>query len=289
MNDEKDVSSYLWDRTPSGNAEADSALLRWEERLGRYRRAPRPQLASKPAPGPGAAKYCAVAACLALVGALAWRELLLTREANWTRQGERMLLHKKYWLEQAETVEIASMGRLRFAPKSRFRILRSGREEVMELLEGKFDALILADPYRFRVVTAGVQLDDLGCAYEVSVNRQGAGRVEVSLGWVRANGAGEDSFIAQGYEATFRPGEPPSEPRRVQPAGAGPDILALLHKVWRAPSEDERMAAFDALARRYPPPPGVTRERARQADRKLVKEWWPELPLGKPIAFPDSF
>jgi hypothetical protein len=167
--------------------------------------------------------------------------------------------------------------------------MESGAREVMALERGSFDALIIADPYRFRVVTPGAQLDDLGCAYEVSVDGRGAGRVGVSLGWVRAHGAGLDSFVSQGYEASFEPGKPPSEPRRVGKIPEGPDPLGLLHQVWRGHTEELRLAAFAELARAYPPPPGVTPERARRGDRRLVREWWPKLPLGKEIAFPDGY
>jgi hypothetical protein len=291
MNDERDISPYLWDRTPSGKPEEDAGFARLEEALGKYRHsAPPPRMRRRDEAIP-LHKYVALAACLALVVAIAWRELgpkLRPIETAWLRGAEKLHLDTEYQLGIGETVTVASIGRLRFGAGARFRILESGQNEVMELLEGRFDALIIADPYRFRVVTAGAHLDDLGCAYEVAVDKDGAGRVEVSLGWVRANGAGADSFIAQGYESTFRPGEAPSEPRRVGASGNG-DVLSTLHQVWRGKTAGKRVEAFRALAKRYPPPDSVTESRAARADRSLVKEWWPRLPLGSPIAFPGEF
>ncbi len=292
MNDEREISPYLWDRTPSRDPVEDAEFLRLEAHLGQYRRIARPPVQIKPTPRHWS-KYLVLAASLTLVAVLSWWELRpkpAPIPTAWTRNGQQLNLKEEYKTNSEETVEVASIGRLRFQPGSRFRILESAQDEVMELLEGNFDALIIADPYRFRVVTAGARLDDLGCAYEVSVNKQGAGRVEVSLGWVRAHGAGADSFIAQGYESIFRPGQPPSEPRRVDAnATNGEDVLVTLHQVWRGKSELERRRAFRTLAKQYPPPASVTEARAARGDRSLVKEWWPALPLGNPIAFPENF
>lgn len=292
MSDERESSPYLWDRTPSGEPAEDAQLADWEARLGRYRRvspgAPMPQR-----PRRGWARAAALAACLLLAGALGWRELQprpATRWSTWTSKGQRLALDREYRLAGGESVQVASIGRLRFPTQARFRILESGSQEVMELREGSFDALILADPYRFRVVTPGARLDDLGCAYEVSVDPGGAGRVAVSLGWVRAHGAGADSFVAQGYEASFRPGEPPSAPKKIGASQAeANDVLATLHQLWRGKSEEERRQAYRRLASLYPPPANASEERAAKGDRGLVKEWWPSLPLGKPIAFPAEF
>ncbi len=287
MNDERDVSPYLWDRTPSGRPEEDAAYRELEAALGKYRRTSAPVAGKRIPPR----KYLAMAACLLLVAALAWREARPAAKAvptSWQRGSEQLHLGREYRAGREETVTVAAIGRLRFAAGARFRILETGKNEVMELLEGRFDALIIADPYRFRVVTAGARLDDLGCAYEVSVDKAGAGRVEVSLGWVRANGAGADSFVAQGYESTFRPGEAPSEPRKVSGPRDG-DVLSTLHLVWRGKTEAQRTNAYRSLAKRYPPPDSVTEARAARGDRSLIKEWWPRLPLGGPIAFPGEF
>lgn len=292
MNDEREISPYLWDRTPSPDPNEDAEFARLEAHLGQYRRPAKPPANPKPTPRHWS-KYLALAACLTCTAALTWLELKpkpAPIPTAWTLNGQPLNLKQEYKSSAEETVEVASIGRLRFRPGSRFRILESAKDEVMELLEGHFDALIIADPYRFRVLTAGARLDDLGCAYEVSVDKQGAGRVEVSLGWVRANGAGADSFIAQGYESTFRPGQPPSEPRRVDTnAQSSEDVLATLHQVWRGKSETDRLKAFRSLAKQYPPPESVTEARAARGDRSLVKEWWPKLPLGNPIAFPENF
>lgn len=292
MNDEREISPYLWDRTPSPDPAEDAELVRLEAHLGQYHHHAQPPMKSRMNPRPWS-RYLALAACLTFIAFLSWWELRSKPApipTAWTRNGQQLKLRQEYKTIAEETVQVASIGRLRFQPGSRFRILESAQNEVMELLEGHFDALIIADPYRFRVVTAGARLDDLGCAYEVSVDKQGAGRVEVSLGWVRANGAGADSFIAQGYESTFRPGHPPSEPRRVDASGTNDgDVLATLHQVWRGKSESARLNAFRILAKQYPPPASVTEARAARGDRSLVKEWWPKLPLGNPIAFPESF
>jgi hypothetical protein len=65
--------------------------------------------------------------------------------------------------------------------------------------------------------------------------------------------------------------------------------LGLLHLLWRGTTPDERAQAFDKLAAAYPPPSGVTRDRALRGDTKLVKDYWPALDLGPEIQLPRVF
>ncbi len=275
--------SYLWDRTPSGDPDDDRSLAALEAQLGRYRRSP----ASPPLPR---RRLLRIALPFALAAAILLAFFLVRRPqpTSWSRPGEALILRKTYQARSEETVQVGSLGRLRFAPGARYRVIESGPREVLELLEGSFDALIIANPYAFRVVTSSARLDDLGCAYQVSLDSSGSGRIAVSLGWVHAHGAGEDSFVAQGYESTFSSGQPPSPPRKVQdPAPADP--LPLLHRLWREKRPEDRLAAFDELSRLFPPPASVTRARVQRGERGVVRDYWPALPLGKEIPFPPGF
>jgi hypothetical protein len=51
------------------------------------------------------------------------------------------------------------------------------------------------------------------------------------------------------------------------------DAVTLINLLWRVPPE-RRGAVFDKLASFYPPPAGVTRDRAVAGDWLIVNDWW---------------
>ena len=270
---------YLWDR--SGEASAEEMAL--ESQLGKYRHTKKPLKAARPV----WLNYAAAAALL--IGCFfAWRRLP-EQQSDWMMNGKPLAMNQIVRVGEKTEVEVGAIGRVRFEAGSRFRVLTSSpSSEVMELLEGKFDAFIIADPYVFQVQTPPAKLDDLGCAYEVSVDGAGNGRVAVTSGWVRVNAQKQESLVRQGYEVELVKGQAPSIPRRTI-AGSTNDPLELLHRIWREPSSQKRAEAFDQLAAVYPPPAGVTRERALRGDPKIVSDYWPALDLGPAIKLPRIF
>ena len=270
---------YLWDR--SGEASAEEKAL--EAQLGKYRHLGKPLQHQKPVWWSYAA-----AAAIVLASLLAWR-VWPEAASDWTMNGKTVAMNRVIRLSEKSEVEVGRIGRVRFEAGSRFRILQSSpKSEVMELLEGKFDAFIIADPYVFQVQTPPARLDDLGCAYEVSVDGSGNGRVAVTSGWVRVNAQKQESLVRQGYEVDLIKGQAPSIPRRTVATSTN-DPLQLLHRLWRESNPQKRAEAFDQLTSLYPPPAGVTRERALQGDPKLVNDYWPALDLGPAIKLPRIF
>ncbi len=270
---------YLWDR--SGEPGAEEKAL--EDHLGKYRHIKKPLQHVKPARW-----FYAVAAALTLGCLLTWR-IWPDADSDWTMNGKLVAMNRVVSLSEKTEVEVGKIGRVRFEAGSRFRILASSSErELMELLEGKFDAFIIADPYVFQVQTPPAKLDDLGCAYEVSVDRSGNGKVAVTSGWVRVNAQKQDSLVRQGYEVDMVKGQAPSIPRRTLIASTN-DPLQLLHRLWRESNPQKRVEAFDRLALLYPPPAGVTRDRALRGDSRIVSDYWPALDLGPAIKLPRVF
>jgi ferric-dicitrate binding protein FerR (iron transport regulator) len=270
------AEDYLWDR--SGKASEEELAL--EEQLGKYRHV------RKPLPKPKPTWWIYAAAASLLLGAWQfWPE----KNSDWTMNGKALAINRVIQLSEKAEVEVGSIGRLRFEAGARFKILNSSpQSEVMELLEGKFDAFIIAAPYVFQVQTPPAKLDDLGCAYNVSVDSSGNGKVAVTSGWVRVNAQKQESLVRQGYEVDLVKGQAPSIPRRSMLASKD-DPLQLLHRLWREPNPQKRAEAFDQLAALYPPPPSVTRDRALRGDPKLVSDYWPALDLGPAIKLPRIF
>lgn len=270
---------YLWDRS----GELDPEIDQLEKQLGKYRCEQHQFYAPK-----SVWHWYAVAAGVVIALMAGW-QYWPTTPSDWIMNGQTLAVNRVIGIDKPTEVEVGSIGRLNFKPGSRFRILKSAvDEEVMELLEGSFDALIIANPYVFRVVTEPARLDDLGCAYEVSLNDQGNGKVAVSSGWVRVNGRDQESLVKQGYEVDLIKGQAPSIPRRTE-VSSETDVLQLLHQLWREKQPELRARAFDKLAALHPPPAGVTRERAIRGDLKIVKDYWPALDLGPEIALPRIF
>lgn len=270
---------YLWDRSGAPDLE----LQQLEQQFGKYKRQPTPLR-------PSGRRWMplAIAAGLIFMLAIGW-QYWPAQPTDWLMAGQPVALNRVITTTAATEVEVGEIGRLQFRPGSRFRIVKStDTQKVMQLLEGSFDALIISDPYVFQVITESGRLDDLGCAYEVSVNREGSGRVAVTSGWVRVNASSQESLVKQGYEVDLEKGQPPSIPRKIDGAN-GTDALRLLHLLWRGTSPEARGRAFDELAKTYPPPAGVTRARAMSGDPKIVKDYWPALDLGPEISLPRVF
>jgi hypothetical protein len=149
---------------------------------------------------------------------------------------------------------------------------------------------------------------DLGCAYTLTVDDEGAGLVSVLVGWVGFKWRGRESFIPAGSACATRPRIGPGTPynERVSPAyrealstidfrPSAPDVanaltlvlaesterdeVTLWHLLARAPAP-ERDRVFDRLAAFVAPPPGVTRDGIRAGNKEMLDAWWDGLGLG---------
>jgi hypothetical protein len=211
------------------------------------------------------------------------------------------------WLETSTDtrvrVEVADIGDVTVHPESRLRVLatETGREHRVELARGGIDAFIYAPPRLFFVDTPVATAVDLGCAYTLEVDERGAGRLEVTLGWVMLEGVA-DSTVPAGarcvIDAEHGPGTPvfADATPRLKAAldrldtGADPDpeldviladarirdCLTLWHLLARVP-ETPRQRVLDRMLALAPPPARVDIDRVMSLERDDLERWWTDL------------
>jgi hypothetical protein len=206
------------------------------------------------------------------------------------------------------------MGVVDVDPGSRVELIpATGRPHRLRLPHGTLHAQINAPPGRFIVETPAATAVDLGCAYTLHVEEDGAGEVAVTFGWISLEWQGREAFVPAGAICRTRPRMGPGTPHHthVSPeyraaldvldfgGGAGADrnaalervlresravdVLTLWHVLARATSE-ERGLVFDRLAQLIPPPSSVTREGIVGADRTMLDRWGAELGLGEVLS-----
>jgi hypothetical protein len=201
-------------------------------------------------------------------------------------------------------IDVGRIGRVVVDPQSRVALVASGlREHRLSLERGTIHARIWAPPRFFFVNTPFAETIDLGCAFTLQVDEQGAGLVRVTHGWVQFAHDGREAYIPQGAVGTTRPGVGPGTPRYEDaPAGFaaaldtldyGPgdaaarggaldyllaharaqDALTLWHLLSRG-TPHERARVFAHLSAVAPPPAGATREAILAGDRRALDRWW---------------
>ena len=229
------------------------------------------------------------------------------------RMGDRNELPVGEWLEtngQAKaSISVATLGRVDVEPLTRLRLVgtRAG-DHRLELARGTLHATIWAPPGQFFVETPSSTAVDLGCAYTLTIDEEGAGLVTVLLGWVGFEWRERESFIPAGSVCATRPGVGPGTPYHKDTSPAvraaletidfsigSPDVSTALGRVLAEAGErDEVMLwhlltrvpvggrdrVFDRLADFVPPPAGVTREGIRAGRRDMLDRWWDALGLG---------
>ncbi len=326
---------YLWDK----RGVPDPEVRRLEEVLGRLRHRPSlpfdADLVAAAHNAPGSRRLSSArspllliaAALIAAVGAGWFLASSSPRHPAWqvsSLQGAPTValariegtrpLRVGEWLETDATararISAGSVGQVDVDPESRVRVssVREGNVRL-RLARGKMHALIWAPPGRFFVDTPSSTAVDLGCAYTLSVDEDGSGKVEVTSGWVGFEWKGRESFIPAGAVCLTRPGIGPGTPHY---ASASPALEAALGVLdFESVSAEERQAAvttvlnqarpadavtlwhllrrvdprdsdrvFDRLAAFVPPPRGVTRDGVRAGERGMLDRWWDELGLG---------
>jgi len=206
-------------------------------------------------------------------------------------------------------IKVAEIGNVNVDPGTRVRLIRTrAGDHRLELTRGTIHATILAPPGQFFVETPSATVVDLGCAYTLTIDGEGAGLVTVALGWVGFEWHGRESLIPAGFIAATRPGIGPGTPFHADTSPAVRDALeaididpaspaaaatlgvvltssterdeaTLWHLLARVqPSQRDRV--FDRLARFVPPPPAVTRDGIREGRRDMLDRWWDALGLG---------
>ncbi|MEO7189695.1 MAG: FecR domain-containing protein [Vicinamibacterales bacterium] len=318
---------YLWDR--SGPPDPLIAQLERELRPFAHREGTRATFVVDPPRSARRLMFYAFAlmnaACVMLLAGLAWRHhdqrpvMAVTRLAGTPQLASRPLVNEGNlavgrWLvtdaDARASIGVGDIGRVNVDPGSRISLMASGAGNYrLHLARGTMHALIWAPPGQFFVETPSATAIDLGCAYTLTVDDEGAGLVRVTSGWVGFEWRGHESFIPAGAVCPTRRGHGPGTPYYEDTSAAfqealsaidfgaadGPlktaaldrvlsdarqrEVVTLWHLLSRVPAAD-RDRVFDRLAGFVPPPAGVTREGVRAGRREMLDGWWDELGLG---------
>jgi ferric-dicitrate binding protein FerR (iron transport regulator) len=327
---------YLWDRS----GEPDPEIERLETLLGRFRhRRPAPQFPEtvphrqlEPVRRRWFWPVAALAAAVALVGVL-WivlrrPEAGVAPRAGWevarlagtphvgtTLLGEREQSARLGVGQTLQTdgssrasVDVDDAGELQVEPNSRLRLLETEPTRKQVALDrGTIRASIWAPAGEFTVDTPSALAVDMGCAYTLHVDDNGAGLLRTTLGWVGFRLNGRDAFIPAGAACATRPGIGPGTPyfedapedfrsalaeldfnpacRRdaelnlILSEARPRDALTLWHLLARV-QDSERGAVYDRLAEWVPPPRQVTKAGILRLDQTMLDLWWDKLDLG---------
>jgi hypothetical protein len=225
-----------------------------------------------------------------------------------SRIGQRGQLGVGQWLEtdgvSRARISVASIGQVEIDPNTRVRLLETRpTEHRLELARGRMSAHIWAPPRLFFVDTPSAVAADLGCAYTLEVDDQGASLLRVTSGWVALQLRDRESVVPAGAACATRPGIGPGTPyfedasqifraaltkldfenvtvqatnnyvlKDVLSEARVRDTLTLWHLLYRVAGND-RALVYDRLAALTPPPPEVTREGVLQLDEKMLRLW----------------
>jgi len=311
------MNDYLWDKS----GEIDPDVERLEQTLSRFAQStPAPPLVLLRAGHvTTSSRWIGVALLAAsvafVIGGLTVAFLYRPAPAGWavTIADRRGTFAVGSWLEtragERATFDVANIGQVTIEPNTRLRLLntRPG-EHRLALAHGTLRATIWAPPNQFFVETPSTLAVDLGCAYTLTTDEEGAGLVSVQVGWVGFKWGNRESFIPAGSSCPTRPRVGPGTPYNdrvsaayrealatIDFAPASPDIpqalglvlnesterdeVTLWHLLSRVRPED-RDRVFDRLATFVAPPSGVTREGIRAGAAEMLDAWWDALGLG---------
>jgi hypothetical protein len=228
-----------------------------------------------------------------------------------SRMDQKGRLAVGQWLEtdggSRAQIEVGSIGQVEIDPNTRVRLVETkATEHRLELARGKMSARIWAPPRLFFVDTPAGVAADLGCAYTLEVDDQGAGLLHVTSGWVALQLKDRESMVPAGATCATRPGVGPGTPYfddasdvfrdalarfDFQPGtqatksldldlllmDARPrDTLTLWHLLGRVEGND-RVRVYERIAGFKPPPAGVTREGVLQLNEQMLQSWKDQL------------
>ncbi len=204
------------------------------------------------------------------------------------------------WIETSSTsrttINIGSIGTVEVEPNTRVRVVKDRPDEHrLTLARGEIRATISAPPKLFFVDTPSGTAVDLGCAYSLTTEEDGADLLRVTRGWVSFQWRGLESLVPAGASCRTRPKNGPGIPyfddapdalkRALETNGnltiilaesRKRDTLTLWHLLSRVDAGD-RARVFDRITALTPLPAGVTREKALQLDRQTLDHWREEL------------
>ena len=190
--------AYLWDKS----GEPDLEIAHLEQTLREYAAPLARPLARRRRLWP----WALMAASL-FVGIVAWWASRPALSLWQLDSGRMVALGEKITTgpEQHASLAASAIGSLRLEPNSTLKVVRSGpADQRLVLIEGTLHALIWAPAKSFAVDTPAGTSIDLGCAYTLTVDPEGAGLVAVSTGWVAFQAGRLESFIPAGAACRTR-------------------------------------------------------------------------------------
>ncbi len=298
------MSDYLWDRSGPSDPEVES-LERTLAGL-RYRKPPDRRLPSTARLSPR--NYLAIAASI-LLAAMAWRlqPAAPSLSTSWAMSGstQRLVAGQRLTTGNSPvTLEAADFGEIEVQPHSDLSVLESaaGRQR-MTLERGGLHAFIWAPPRQFVVETPSARAIDLGCEYNLTVDRSGNGFVTVLTGWVAFQFRTDESFIPAGAACRTSKRTGPGVPffqdasarftasleefegngstealARVLAESRTKDGLSLWHLLSRVHGE-QRREVFERFAQLVTLPAAVKPERVLAGDARSLDLCWNALGL----------
>ncbi|MGE0102184.1 MAG: zf-HC2 domain-containing protein [Blastocatellales bacterium] len=206
-------------------------------------------------------------------------------------------------------ISVGQIGEVKIDPNSRVRLADASPGTHRLAIEvGRMEAFIWAPPRQFFVDTPSAVAVDLGCSYTLEVDRRGAGKLKVTLGWVAFEWKGRESFVPAGAVCLTRPDSGPGTPffddastvfidtlaefdaarNDTEKMSALDALLPLARKrdgltLWHLLSRTEggaRGRVYDRLTSLIPAPAGVTRRGVIDGDRGMLDSLWEPLELG---------
>ncbi|MGE3108167.1 MAG: FecR domain-containing protein [Phycisphaerales bacterium] len=211
-------------------------------------------------------------------------------------------------------LSLSSMGRITVSPNSSVRVKPAqGKQQWLELTQGRIEATIHAPPRLFFVQTPAALAVDMGCAYTLDIDPKGKGTLHVTAGWVELQRDNKAVRVPRGSRCIIRPGTGPGTPVSDAAADtfaaavdvydsfahhptAAPNFSALdavlaeadrgklpsaaaitLWHILRDVPEPDRLRVIEKLASLVPPPAGVTTQRLRDLDPDALDQWWSDI------------
>jgi hypothetical protein len=202
-------------------------------------------------------------------------------------------------------LEVTGLGDVTLEPGGRLRRVRGrGAERRLELERGTLQATIIAPPRLFVVGTSVGSAVDLGCAYTLTVDDSGKGRLEVTFGRVMFEDRGHESLLPSGLWCPLTSAGA-GVPRRVDASDVflaavavtdnpncqaddftpllvsaeANDAITLWHLLPRVRGEVRRQVA-ERIASLIEVPHDVTVDRVLALDPAALEAWWNALGVG---------
>ncbi len=201
-------------------------------------------------------------------------------------------------------ISVGTIGEVDVQPNTELRLVSAeAAHHRLDLKRGAIRVRIWAPPRLFFVDTPSATAVDLGCQYDLEVDKNGDGEIHVAVGWVALEARGRESFITAGALCRMSRANGPGTPVYADAppalraavgamdrgADAG-DLRAALRDtrerdavtLWHMLVRTHDARVYERLAQLVPPPAGVDSTLALAGDREALDRWWEALGLGSP-------